>query len=183
MCVYPAAFSALYAHSPGAFVWSEPIHLLTLVSPASCMTIQAIKPRVEHTLFNSYHKKNRSKEDECLPSQGMKRGRAGGGRKRKKTTRAHLITLYHTQSGDTTHTLITDGERGRKGSAFYKGDGTFSNPGHICFKDLLQPPQAHTKNSLSEMGPDTRTSCSRGQCPPLLCSATTAQETPRIQRY
>ena len=105
MCVYPAAFSALYAHSPGAFVWSEPIHLLTLVSPASCMTIQAIKPRVEHTLFNSYHKKNRSKEDECLPSQGMKRGRAGGGEKKKKNDKGSSHnSLPHAERRHDTYT-------------------------------------------------------------------------------
>lgn len=89
VCVCTQLHSRPFSHSPGAFVWSEPIHLLTLASPASCMTIQAIKPRVEHTLFNSYHMKNRSKEDECLPSQGMKRGReCRRKRNEKKETRA-----------------------------------------------------------------------------------------------
>jgi len=43
------------------------------------MTIQAIKPQVEYTLFNCYHKNNKNEEDECLPSHGMKR--EGEGRK------------------------------------------------------------------------------------------------------
>lgn len=95
LCV-PSCILCSLCHSFSAFVCSEPIHLLTLVFPASCMTIRAIKPRVEHTLFNSYHKNNKSKEDECLPSQGMKRG-GEERRRRRRRLWAHLVTLtpYH----------------------------------------------------------------------------------------
>lgn len=40
--------------------------------------------------------------------RAWKEAERGGRKKKKKTTRAHLITPYHTQSEDTTHTLITD---------------------------------------------------------------------------
>lgn len=102
VCVLSCILCSL-CHSFSAFVCSEPIHLLTLVSPASCMTIRAIKLRVEHTLFNSYHKNNKSKEDECLPSQGMKRGGEERRRRRRKRLWARLVTLtpYHMRQKDT----------------------------------------------------------------------------------
>lgn len=83
-CVYPAAFSALFAHAFSAFVCSEPIHLLTLVSAAPCMTIQAIKSRVEHTVFNSYNKKNKSEEDEVFTFPWNEKRRRGKGEKKKR---------------------------------------------------------------------------------------------------